>query len=67
MDIKEIWADKGMPRMVATNAMLGIKYLVGIVLQEHVQKSSKWTACWTRPGHGLDTSWTCPGHCINSE
>ena len=55
MDIKEIWADKGMPPMVATNAMLGIKYLVGIVLQEHVQKSSKWTAwCWTRPGHVLD-------------
>ena len=26
MDIKEIWADKGMPPMVATNAMLGIKY-----------------------------------------
>ena len=41
--------------------------LVGNVLQEHVQKSSNWTACWTCPGHDLDTSWTCPGHCINSE
>ena len=26
MDINEIRADKGMPPMVATNAMLGIKY-----------------------------------------
>ena len=55
MDIKEIWADKGMPPMVATNAMLGIKYLVGIVLQEHVQTSSKWTVL---AGHSLDASWT---------
>ena len=40
--------------------IVSVLVLVGNVLQEHVQKSSnsKSTACWTRPGHGLDTSWT---------
>ena len=48
-------------------AMHAFADLVGNVLQEHDHKSSKWTACWTCPGHGLDTSWACPGHRINSE
>ena len=31
-------------------------FVVGVanVLGEHVQKSSKWTACWTWPGRVLD-------------